>query len=58
MATPAPNFAAIVSLSQLVAAGLTGHFGALGAIRIAITPRWIAGLCVMALGVYLARKPQ
>jgi len=28
------------------------------AIGTAITPRRIAGLCAMALGVYLARKPQ
>ena len=58
MATPAPNFAAIVPPGRFVVAAAIDHFGILGAIRTAITARRIAGLCVMALGVYLARKPQ
>ena len=47
-----------VLLGQLVAAAAIDHFGLFGALRTAITPRRIAGLCVMALGVYLARKPR
>lgn len=52
------NAVFFVLLGQLVAAAAIDHFGLLGAIKTTITPRRIAGLCVMALGVYLARKPQ
>lgn len=47
-----------VLLGQLMAAAAIDHFGIFGALKTAITPRRIAGICVMAVGVYLARKPR
>ncbi len=52
------NAVFFVLLGQLVAAAAIDHFGILGALKTTITPRRIAGICVMALGVYFARKPQ
>ena len=52
------NAVFFVLLGQLVAAAAIDHFGLFGAIRSAITLRRAAGVAVMALGVYLARKPQ
>ena len=46
-----------VLLGQIVAAAIIDHFGLLGAIQSAITPRRAIGLVVMAIGLYLARKP-
>ena len=46
-----------VLLGQIVAAALIDHFGLLGSIKSAITPRRALGLAVMAAGLYLARKP-
>lgn len=51
------NAVFFVLLGQLVAAAVIDHFGLWGAIRSEITGRRLAGLGVMALGVYLARKP-
>jgi transporter family-2 protein len=47
-----------VLLGQLVAAAVIDHFGLFGAIRTALTGRRALGLLVMALGVYLAKKPR
>ena len=46
-----------VLLGQIVAAAIIDHFGLLGAIQSAITPKRALGLVVMAVGLYLARKP-
>ncbi len=51
------NAVFFVLLGQLVAATAIDHFGLWGAMKTAITFRRGAGLCIMALGVYLARKP-
>lgn len=50
------NAVFFVLLGQLVAAAAIDHFGLWGAIKSEITARRIAGIAVMALGVYLARK--
>lgn len=46
-----------VLLGQIVAAAAIDHFGWLGAIQSALTPKRLLGLAVMGLGLYLARKP-
>ena len=46
-----------VLLGQIVAAAIIDHFGLLGSIQSAITPKRALGLVVMAVGLYLARKP-
>lgn len=46
-----------VLLGQIVAAAAIDHFGWLGAIPSALTPRRLLGIAVMAAGLYLARKP-
>ena len=46
-----------VLLGQIVAAAAIDHFGWLGAIHSAMTPKRMLGIAVMALGLYLARKP-
>ena len=46
-----------VLLGQLAAAAAIDHFGLWGAMKSTLTPRRAAGIAVMALGVYLARKP-
>ena len=46
-----------VLLGQIVAAAAIDHFGMLGAIQSTLTPKRAIGLMVMALGLYLARKP-
>jgi transporter family-2 protein len=51
------NAVFFVLLGQLVAAAAIDHFGLWGAVQSAITPKRVAGIAVMALGVYLARKP-
>lgn len=51
------NAVFFVLLGQLIAAAAIDHYGLWGAVRSAITPKRIAGIAVMALGVYLARKP-
>jgi transporter family-2 protein len=51
------NAVFFVLLGQLAAAAAIDHFGLWGAVQSAITPKRILGIAVMALGVYLARKP-
>ena len=50
------NAVFFVLLGQLVAAAVIDHFGLLGALKSEITLRRIAGVAVMAFGVYLAKK--
>jgi transporter family-2 protein len=45
-----------VLLGQLVAAAAIDHYGLWGAIKSTLTLRRAIGICVMAVGVYLARK--
>ena len=51
------NATFFVLLGQIVAAAIIDHFGLLGSIQSAITPKRALGLAVMAFGLYLARKP-
>jgi transporter family-2 protein len=51
------NAVFFVLLGQLVAAAVIDHFGLWGALKTGMTLRRTAGIAVMALGVYLARKP-
>jgi len=46
-----------VLLGQLIAAAIIDHFGMFGAARSTITIQRAIGLAVMAVGVYLAKKP-
>jgi transporter family-2 protein len=46
-----------VLLGQLVAAALIDHFGLFGAAKSTLTLQRGIGLAVMAVGVYLAKKP-
>lgn len=46
-----------VLLGQLIAAALIDHYGVWGAVQSSITGKRIAGIVLMAIGVYLARKP-
>ena len=46
-----------VLLGQIVAAAAIDHFGWLGAIQSALTPKRLLGIAVMAVGLYLARRP-
>jgi transporter family-2 protein len=46
-----------VLLGQLVAAAIIDHFGLFGAVKSALTTQRAIGLVVMAIGVYLAKKP-
>ncbi len=50
------NAVFFVLLGQLVAAAAIDHFGLWGAVKSHITMQRIAGIAIMALGVYLARK--
>ena len=54
------NFSTIALLMFVsgLAAAAIDHFGILGALKTIIIPRRVDGLCAMALGVSLARKPQ
>lgn len=45
-----------VLLGQLAAATIIDHFGLFGAVQTPVTPRRIIGLCVMILGIWLARR--
>jgi len=47
-----------VLLGQLIAAATIDHFGLFGALKTELTARRALGLLVMALGVYLAKKPR
>lgn len=51
------NAVFFVLLGQLVAAAAIDHFALWGAMKAALTARRALGIAVMALGVYLARKP-
>ena len=51
------NAVFFVLLGQLVAAAAIDHFALWGAMKATLTARRAAGIAVMALGVYLARKP-
>lgn len=51
------NAVFFVLLGQLIAAAAIDHYGPWGAVQSAITPKRVLGIAVMALGVYLARKP-
>lgn len=50
------NAVFFVLLGQLVMAAVIDHYGLWGAIKSEITLRRVAGIVVMALGVYLAKK--
>ena len=47
-----------VLLGQLIAAATIDHFGLFGALKTTLTARRAVGLLVMAIGVYLAKKPR
>ncbi len=51
------NAVFFVLLGQLVAAAAIDHFALWGAMPASLTAKRAAGIAVMALGVYLARKP-
>ena len=51
------NAVFFVLLGQIIAAAIIDHFGLWGAIKSDFTVRRMAGIAVMALGIYLARKP-
>ncbi|MCK9543779.1 MAG: DMT family transporter [Novosphingobium sp.] len=46
-----------VLLGQLIAAAVIDHFALFGAAQSSISVKRVAGIVVMAFGVYLARKP-
>lgn len=46
-----------VLTGQLIAAATIDHFGLLGVIQSSLTPKRALGIAVMAVGLYLARKP-
>ena len=50
------NAVFFVLLGQLIAAAAIDHFGLFGAVVSTITWRRVAGIAVMAVGVFLARK--
>lgn len=50
------NAVFFVLLGQLISATVIDHYGLLGAIRTEVDAKRIAGLAIMAIGVYLARK--
>lgn len=47
-----------VLLGQLIAAATIDHFGLFGALKTTLTAKRALGLLVMAMGVYLAKKPR
>jgi transporter family-2 protein len=47
-----------VLLGQLIAAATIDHFGLFGALQTTLTAKRALGLLVMAVGVYLAKKPR
>ncbi len=51
------NAVFFVLLGQLAAAAAIDHFGLWGAVQTSLTGKRVLGIAVMALGVYLARKP-
>lgn len=51
------NAVFFVLLGQIIAAATIDHFGLWGAMRAELTPRRIAGVMIMAVGLWFARKP-
>lgn len=51
------NAVFFVLIGQLVAAAAIDHYGLLGALKTPLTARRAIGLAIMALGVWLAKKP-
>jgi transporter family-2 protein len=47
-----------VLLGQLIAAAAIDHFGLFGALKTTMTVKRALGLLIMAMGVYLAKKPK
>jgi bacterial/archaeal transporter family-2 protein len=47
-----------VLLGQMIAAATIDHFGLFGALQTSLTAKRAMGLLVMAIGVYLAKKPR
>ena len=47
-----------VLLGQLIAAAIIDHFGLFGAAKTTLTLQRTIGLLVMAIGVYLTKKPR
>ena len=52
------NAVFFVLLGQLAAAAALDHFGLFGALQTTLTAKRALGLLVMAIGVYLAKKPK
>lgn len=50
------NAVFFVLLGQMISATLIDHYGLLGAIRMEVDAKRVAGVAIMAIGVYLARK--
>ena len=50
------NAVFFVLLGQMISATLIDHYGLLGAIRMEVDAKRVAGIAIMAIGVYLARK--
>ncbi|MFY0681282.1 MAG: DMT family transporter [Thalassovita sp.] len=50
------NAVFFVLLGQLACAAIIDHFGLFGALQSSLTPRRLAGIAFMVLGVFLARK--
>jgi transporter family-2 protein len=48
----------LVHLGPRVAAAAIDHFGLFGALKTTLTAKRALGLLVMAIGVYLAKKPR
>jgi bacterial/archaeal transporter family-2 protein len=46
-----------VLLGQIIAAAVIDHFGWLGSIQSSLTAKRMLGIGIMAIGLYLARKP-
>ncbi|MEO1104292.1 MAG: DMT family transporter [Pseudomonadota bacterium] len=51
------NAIVLVLFGQIVSSAVIDHFGLFGAPRIEITPRRVLGFALMAVGIYLARRP-
>ncbi len=52
------NAVFFVLLGQIISAAAIDHFGLFGAARSPVTAMRLAGIALMALGVFLARKPM
>lgn len=47
----------LVLLGQLVTSAAIDHYGLFGAPKVEVSPRRLLGIVVMAVGVFLARRP-